>query len=248
MARAYFKKHFKEIAKAYVQMPAPSQHDLDKIKVATFTCRTIEDFAEFLEMNPLAFKAWVDNYDSVRKIYKSWRDHMTDKVEAAMAKRALGFTKKVRKDVITRQGTVETLVTEQYFPPDTSAAQFWLKNRRPDEWKETTQLDVNLQADIRAWLISATGDQPQDKTEVLNITPQVVEAKPVEALPKPILKEVIELIVPEIVPETKIETIPKVEIEVMPEIKLEVELEAIPDAEPAAPQPSGFAQLNSRWG
>ena len=30
----------------------------------------------------------------------------------------------------------------KYYPPDTTAAIFWLKNRRPDQWRETKAVEL----------------------------------------------------------------------------------------------------------
>ena len=73
-----------------------------------------------------------------------------------MAKRAIGFKKTTYKDVITKAGNVETLRTETYYPPDPTAAQFWLKNRAPADWKDAQQIDVNVNTNIRAWLVDAS--------------------------------------------------------------------------------------------
>lgn len=56
-------------------------------------------------------------------------------VEQALLQRALGVTvTEVRREV-TDKGE-KTVTTEKQLPPDISAQLFWLKNRRPERWRD----------------------------------------------------------------------------------------------------------------
>ena len=69
-------------------------------------------------------------------------------MENALLKSALGYTVKLTKPikVKTRKqkpgvGTIEEeqieyVEEEQYIPPQVAAQVFWLKNRKPDKWKD----------------------------------------------------------------------------------------------------------------
>ena len=57
---------------------------------------------------------------------------MDIKVENALLTRALGYT---YVEVIEDFGTVSKRVTKTVLP-DTTAQIFWLKNRRPDKWRD----------------------------------------------------------------------------------------------------------------
>ncbi len=160
----------KDILAVVNNVPAPTQADIDRAKVAAMTCNTTKEFCAFLEMEPLVFKLWCNKYPSYNKAVIAWRDRATSEIEVAMAKRAVGFTKRTRKDIITRAGTIETLTTETYYPPDPTAAQFWLKNRAPQDWQDKKEVDINVTANIRQWLIEAGG---MDQSEIIDITPNV---------------------------------------------------------------------------
>lgn len=72
-----------------------------------------------------------------------------NEVENALLKRALGGfevkEKRVEKwkdaDGIERDHTV---IMTREVPPDTTAQIFWLKNRRPDLWRDRHENDVNI--------------------------------------------------------------------------------------------------------
>lgn len=154
-------KDTREILALLEEMPPPKIGDIAKAKVAAITCKSAQEFADFLGIDILVFKHWCNSSIQYKRAVGTWRDHATNEIEVSMARRAIGFTKKVRKDVIDKQGNVHTLTTESYFPPDPAAAQFWLKNRAPEDWKDKSEVDVNVQANIRAWLIAAENPGPE---------------------------------------------------------------------------------------
>ncbi len=82
-------------------------------------------------------------------------------VENALRKKALGFreTEQVvssRRVVEYDEGkrvreVTEPVVTqvEKYYPPDTTAQIFWLKNRKPDKWRDKQETKVDLTEAVR---------------------------------------------------------------------------------------------------
>ncbi len=63
-------------------------------------------------------------------------------VEHALFKRATGF---IAPDCHVSQWEGEITITdlEKHYPPDTAAIVFWLKNRKPKEWRDKTELTVS---------------------------------------------------------------------------------------------------------
>lgn len=60
-------------------------------------------------------------------------------VEKALFKRATGF---VAPDCHVSQWDGEVTITdlEKHYPPDTAAIVFWLKNRKPKEWRDRSEV------------------------------------------------------------------------------------------------------------
>lgn len=89
-------------------------------------------------------------------------------VENALRKKALGF-RETEQAVSTRR-TVEyengkrireikePVVTEveKYYPPDTTAQIFWLKNRKPEQWRDKQEQKVDLTEAVR--IVDSIGD------------------------------------------------------------------------------------------
>jgi hypothetical protein len=42
---------------------------------------------------------------------------------------------------------IQTTV-RKFYPPDTTAAIFWLKNRKPEEWRDKTEVDATVKGSI----------------------------------------------------------------------------------------------------
>lgn len=59
-----------------------------------------------------------------------------DLVEAALFSRAVGYTVPEEK-IFCSYGKIKKVQTLKHYPPDVLAQMFWLKNRRPDQWRET---------------------------------------------------------------------------------------------------------------
>jgi hypothetical protein len=161
------------LAKLIDSIPQPQSGDLAKLRVAVTHCKSLKDFCDFLELEPVVFKYWIDNYPQYKREYLRWRDHATSEIESALAKRAVGFSKKTTKDILTKTGQIVTLETNTYYPPDPTAAQFWLKNRASTDWKEAATIDVNVNANIRAWLVDAARAS-LDPSEIIDVTPNVI--------------------------------------------------------------------------
>ena len=64
-------------------------------------------------------------------------------VAASLYQRALGYSHPEEK-IFCSEGQIITHDTVKHYPPDTTAAMFWLRNRQPNKWKEKTEGDVNV--------------------------------------------------------------------------------------------------------
>lgn len=231
-------------------MKPPGQADIDRAAAASVTCKSTKEFCEFLELAPVTFNAWCKSYPSYRKAVWAWRDVATSEIEVAMAKRAIGFKKTTRRDVVTKTGQVETLINETYYPPDPTAAQFWLKNRAPNDWQDKKEIDVNVNANIRAWLVSAGGQL--DPTETIDISPgSLIEQSVQEAVAAELEDHTQELLegelVADLMQDEKFEgsDVAQVIVELAP--LPTVELENNSPVSPAPVQGGAWQGLNGKW-
>lgn len=94
------------------------------------------------------FCEWKARFPELADALKKGKAPVDTKVENALFKRAIGYVAQEIKEIRNKDGEVEQTVIKTYeVPPDTTAQIFWLKNRRPDLWRDkhevtdTTALD-----------------------------------------------------------------------------------------------------------
>lgn len=85
---------------------------------------------------------------------KKGKEIVDIEVENALLKKALGFKETVKKAVKVKRVEYDNgrrelekeevvMVNEEvYVPPDTASIVFWLKNRRPDKWRDKQNVEV----------------------------------------------------------------------------------------------------------
>ena len=87
------------------------------------------------------FRVYKEKYPALSAVLKKGREVIDFEVEGALIKRALGYsyvevTKELVEDETTGSAELKVVktVTKQV-APDVTAQIFWLKNRKPNEWK-----------------------------------------------------------------------------------------------------------------
>lgn len=93
---------------------------------------TGEQIAHNMGISAATLYNWKSKYLEIVEALKKGKDVIDREVENALLKRALGF----QYDEITLKGGVETKRVTKMVVPDTTAQIFWLKNRRPDKWRD----------------------------------------------------------------------------------------------------------------
>jgi hypothetical protein len=83
---------------------------------------------------------WKNKYSDISNTLKKGKEVVDRLVENALLKRALGYT---YTEVTKEYGEVTKEVIKEVHP-DTTAQIFWLKNRKPDEWRDKQTIDTNL--------------------------------------------------------------------------------------------------------
>jgi len=96
---------------------------------------TDEICAKLLGIDRSSLYRWKAKYPLFREAIESGKEAQDKTVENALLKRAQGFTEK-EEFVSAYKGEVTKTKINRYYPPDTKAAEFWLKNRQGKYWKE----------------------------------------------------------------------------------------------------------------
>ena len=103
---------------------------------------TDEQIAHNIGITPRALYKWKNNHVQIFQALKKGREVVDIQVENALLRRALGYsytetTRELEFDPDSGEKVLKTtkVVTKQV-APDTTAQIFWLKNRRPDKWRD----------------------------------------------------------------------------------------------------------------
>ncbi len=113
-----------------------------------------EEIARQLHLSSAELRRHAAKHPELRHALESGR--IADPVEQALLRRAIGFrqSETTREDIVDRK-TGEVLenckcrTVQKEIPPDVRALLFWLKNRRPERWKERQEAaeDFSFQPD-----------------------------------------------------------------------------------------------------
>ena len=99
-----------------------------------------EQIAENAGITPSTLYEWKKKYPDISEALKKGKEVVDIQVENALLKRALGYSYKETKTEEPADGDKVT-VTVKEVVPDTTAQIFWLKNRRPDKWRDKQDIE-----------------------------------------------------------------------------------------------------------
>jgi len=117
---------------------------------------TREQIAHNIGINVKTLWEWESKYDPISNALKRGMAPVDIEVENMLLKRAMGYTyTEITEEVYTYDEidpkTGKPKVKEKHvkrvtkeIPPDTTAQIFWLKNRRPDLWRDRHENDVSI--------------------------------------------------------------------------------------------------------
>lgn len=99
-----------------------------------------EQIAKNIGVNPKTLYEWKSKYDPISKALKRGKEIVDYEVENALLKRALGYEYEEVKQIVDKDdmGRERKRLekTKKIVIPDVTAQIFWLKNRKPDEWRD----------------------------------------------------------------------------------------------------------------
>lgn len=120
---------------------------------------TEEQTAKKLGVAYSTFRTYKDKHPALSAALKKGQEVADVEVENSLFKRAVGY----RYDEVTREPTkvtdeetgedkivmVETKRVTKEVQPDVTAQIFWLKNRRPEIWRDKKDIDGNVQGALQ---------------------------------------------------------------------------------------------------
>jgi len=99
------------------------------------------EIADFFEVSDRTVYRWQLKYPEFCQALKAGKDAADDRVERALYHKATGYTFESEK-IFQYEGEIVRTATREHVPPDTTSMIFWLKNRRPAEWRDKTNHEL----------------------------------------------------------------------------------------------------------
>jgi hypothetical protein len=123
------------------------------------------DIARKLGVAYSTFREYVKQYPALAAALKRGKEVADVEVENALFKRAVGYTyEEVTREATTDPKTGQTIMIEtkrvtKEVQPDVTAQIFWLKNRRPDKWRDRQELSHSGSMEINNPLSGLTTEE-----------------------------------------------------------------------------------------
>jgi hypothetical protein len=96
---------------------------------------TNDELAEFFDVSPSTIDRWIAERSDFRDAVRSGRVAADAKVARGLYARAIGYERKVEREVILG-GELKPLTSTVHYPPNVQACIFWLRNRRRRTWSD----------------------------------------------------------------------------------------------------------------
>ena len=108
--------------------------------------------AKELDIVESTFHLWKKEHPEFSESLKRGKEEPDQKVEDSLFQRATGYSHDAVK-ILMPAGAPEPIYAPyvEHYAPDTTAAIFWLKNRRPDRWRD--QQDVHHSGSLGVTII-----------------------------------------------------------------------------------------------
>jgi hypothetical protein len=116
----------------------PSSFKPEYVEQARKLCElgaTDREVAEFFGVTEQTLNNWKTAHPVFFESLKLGKEAADNRVEQSLYRRALGYSHD-SVHISNYQGEVTQTPIVEHYPPDTTAAIFWLKNRRRESWRD----------------------------------------------------------------------------------------------------------------
>lgn len=127
---------------------------------------TDREVAEFFDVEERTLYRWKHEHEEFCQALKTGKDAADDRVEQSLYRKAVGYSFDSEK-IFQYEGVVVRADTVEHVPPSDTAAIFWLKNRRKDDWRDRHEVQHSVDGDLAAIILSARQRHNEKQTIVI---------------------------------------------------------------------------------
>ena len=129
---------------------------------------TNKQIADNMGITTTTLYRWIKQSDKLNETLKRGKEVVDRQTENALLKRALGYEYEETTTMTSHDGKETTKTVKKHIPPDITAIIFWLKNRKPKQWRDVNKIEVDKPIQVKQ---STQIDLSKlTKDELLNIT------------------------------------------------------------------------------
>lgn len=124
----------------------PSKYKKEYANIAKKMCElgaTDFDIIQALQIATSTFYLWKHEHPEFSESLKVGKKSTDDRVEMSLYRKAVGYEYEAVK-IFQFQGEEVVVPYTEIQHPDTTAAIFWLKNRRPEKWRAQPEPDEQV--------------------------------------------------------------------------------------------------------
>lgn len=134
----------------------PSSYDEDYARQAEKLAQlgaTDQEIADFFEVDVRTIYRWKHDHEEFCQAVKVGKDVADERVERSLYQKAIGYEQDEVK-IFMPAGAAEPVYApfRAKIAADTTAAIFWLKNRRKDDWRDKSEVEHGVTDDLAAVL------------------------------------------------------------------------------------------------
>lgn len=141
-------------------MARPTKYKDEYVAQAEKLCKlgaTDIEIADFFDVDVRTLYRWKGEHDEFCQSLKAGKDVADERVERSLFSRANGYEHDEIDIRVVDKSIVQTPI-RKYYPPDTTAAIFWLKNRRPEQWRDKQDVEHTGDLIVNIKKLTSAGD------------------------------------------------------------------------------------------
>lgn len=105
---------------------------------------TDRELSEFFDVSMSTLNLWKIQHKAFAAALKVGKAAADERVEHSLYRRALGYSFDSEKIFNDKDNGITRTPCVEHVPPDITACIFWLKNRRPKEWRDMKAIEHDV--------------------------------------------------------------------------------------------------------
>lgn len=135
--------------------------DKEQVRMLAVKGWTDVEMSNFFKVSEKTWNNWKEKHPDFFQSLKAWKEEADARVERSLFERATGYEHK-HDEIFLSQKTGQAVVvpTIKHYPPDTTAMIFWLKNRKPGDWRDKQEVVTEHKGSVNLIFKEADGCEP----------------------------------------------------------------------------------------